>query len=330
MSSFSLSENSLTESSATWTGSSLVSVKQMTPGGLRLLLSVAEEMKNLVRTTGGDNRLEHRVLSNVFYEASTRTSCSFQAAMLRLGGRVVCVDSQHSSVKKGETLSDTMRCLECYADVSVLRHPVTGSVGEVAAATVKPVLNAGDGVGEHPSQALLDIFTIEDELRATGGLQGKTVVLLGDLKHGRTVHSLAKLIAGSGIKGVTIRYCSPDALPMPQEVKDEVEKYGVAQEAFTSLPDAVKGADVLYVTRVQRERFESEELYNEVKDLYIVNEKIMEGAPKSMIVMHPLPRVNEIDKEVDKDPRAAYFRQMENGMFVRMALLALVLGKSGV
>jgi len=328
-----LAENTLTENPATWTGSSLVSVKQMTPGGLRLLLSVSEEMKRLVRTSGGDDRLKHRVLSNVFYEASTRTSCSFQSAMLRLGGRVVCVDAQHSSAKKGETLSDTMRCLECYADVSVLRHPVTGSVAEVAFganAVSKPVLNAGDGVGEHPSQALLDVFTIEDELRSAGGLAGKTVVLLGDLKHGRTVHSLAKLVARSGIEGVKFRFCSPQALPMPQEVRDEVAKYGLEMEDFTDLKKAVDGADVLYVTRVQKERFETEALYDEVKDLYIVDPTVMAACPSTMIVLHPLPRVNEITTAVDKDPRAAYFRQMENGMFVRMALLALVLGKASL
>lgn len=237
--------NSLTESSASWLGSSLVSVRQLSPGGLRLLLSVSSEMKQLVRLHGGDARLQHRVLSNVFYEASTRTSCSFQAAMLRLGGRVVCVDAAHSSAKKGETLADTLRCLECYADVSVLRHPVTGAVGEAAGATVKPVLSAGDGTGEHPSQALLDVFTMEDELAARGGLRGKTVVLLGDLKHGRTVHSLAKLLARSGIEGVRLRFCSPGQLPMPQGVRDEVAEFGLPMEDFTDLKKAVAGADVL-------------------------------------------------------------------------------------
>ena len=305
-------------------------MKQLTPKGLRLLLDLASEMKSIVRTNGGDDRLKHKVLSNVFYEASTRTSCSFQTAMLRLGGTVVCVNESSSSVKKGETLQDTIKCLECYSDLIVLRHPVVGSAQIAATASTKPVLSAGDGVGEHPSQALLDIFTIEDEFKEHGGLKGKTVVLLGDLKHGRTVHSLAKLIARSGIDNVTLRYCSPDMLAMPEEVKAEVSKYGIKQEEFTDLKLAVKGADVLYVTRVQKERFANEDDYDKVKDIYIVNKEIIDVSPSDMIVMHPLPRVNEITTEVDEDPRAAYFRQMENGMFVRMALIALVLGKSGL
>mmetsp|Transcript_3631 Transcript_3631/g.6873 ORF Transcript_3631/g.6873 Transcript_3631/m.6873 type:complete len:326 (+) Transcript_3631:38-1015(+) len=324
-----MDENSLTSDPTTWKGSNFVSVKQLTPSGLQLLFSVSRSMKSLVRTSGGDARLSPHVLANVFYEASTRTSCSFQAAMLRLGGKVLCVNESSSSVKKGETLGDTIRCLECYADVTVLRHPVKGSAAEAAGATVKPVINAGDGVGEHPSQALLDTFTIEDEFSETGGLKGKTVVLLGDLKHGRTVHSLAKLIARSGIDGVTLRYCSPDILRMPEDVKEEVEKYGIKQEEFTDLKSALNGADCLYVTRVQKERFENEEDYEKVKDIYIVDNEVMKAAPSGCIVMHPLPRVGEIKEEVDQDPRAAYFRQMENGMFVRMALLALVLGKSG-
>ncbi|GMH50869.1 hypothetical protein TL16_g00890 [Triparma laevis f. inornata] len=249
--------------------------------------------------------------------------------MLRLGGKVVCVNESSSSVKKGETLGDTIRCLECYADVTVLRHPVKGSAAEAASATQKPVLNAGDGVGEHPSQALLDTFTIEDEFSSTGGLQNKIVVLLGDLKHGRTVHSLAKLIARSGISGVTLRYCSPDILRMPEDVKEEVAKYGLQQEEFTNLKAALNGADCLYVTRVQKERFASEADYEAVKSIYIVDKEVMKAAPEKCIILHPLPRVGEIKEEVDSDPRAAYFRQMENGMFVRMALLALVLGKSG-
>ncbi len=321
-------EDSLTGQPSTWKGSNLVSVKQVTPEGLRMLLKVSSKMKDLVATSGGDDRLKGRVLANVFLEPSTRTSCSFQAAMCRLGGSVVCVDSSGSSVKKGETLGDTIRCLECYSDVTVLRHPLKGSALEAAEAAVKPVLNAGDGVGEHPTQALLDIFTMEDEMLERGGLKGKTVVLLGDLKHGRTVHSLAKLIARSGIEDVKLRYCAPEVLKMPDDVKAEVRGRGLEQTEFTDLKEAIKGADVLYVTRVQKERFATEEDYEKVKGVYIVDSAIMSAAPDSMIVMHPLPRVNEIHTDVDADPRAAYFRQMTNGMYVRMALLALVTGKA--
>ena len=331
MSDFSVVENSLTESSATWLHQPYVSVKQMSPKGLRLLLSLASEMKTLVKENGGDSRLQHRILATIFYEPSTRTMGSFQSAMLRLGGSVINVDTATSSVKKGETLGDTIRCLSCYADAIVIRHPTTGAALEAASHRGGKVLvNAGDGVGEHPSQALLDVFTIEDELKARGGLQGKCLVLLGDLANGRTVHSLVKLIARSGIAGVSFKYCSPASLRMPPEVMSEVSKYGLPQEECTDLASALSGADVLYVTRVQKERFDDQAQYDAVKDLYIVNEAVMRTAPEGMVVLHPLPRVNEIAVEVDKDPRAAYFRQMENGMYVRMALLALLLGKSGL
>jgi aspartate carbamoyltransferase len=324
----------LTEDPASWTGSSLLSVTQITPSGLKLFFQVAQEMRTLVREKGGDNRLQHRILCTVFYEASTRTSCSFQAAMLRLGGSNIHVDGKGNSSagKKGETLEDTIKCLECYADVTVLRHPEQGSVGRVIDTAKKPILNAGDGIGEHPSQALLDVFTISDELelQEQSPALSLTVVLLGDLKHGRTVHSLAKLLAHSEIGGkkLTLRYCAPDGLEMPEAVRDFCAKYSnVQQETFTDPQEACQGAHVLYVTRIQRERFESDEAYGKVKGCYVVDENFMKEAPSKMIVLHPLPRVDEISTSVDSDPRAAYFRQMENGMFVRMALLSLVLGK---
>lgn len=329
----------LTEQADSWNGASLLSVTQITNPGLHLLFQVAYEMRDLVRSKGGDDRLQHRILGTVFYEASTRTSCSFQAAVMRLGGKFIHVDGQGNSSanKKGETLTDTIRCLECYTDATVLRHPVHGSVGSVIAMATKPVLNAGDGVGEHPTQALLDVFTIQDELNinmtATGSAKPElTVVLLGDLKHGRTVHSLAKLLAqaqSSMTSKLTLRYCSPPGLEMPQSVQDFVAGYpSVQQQVFPSLTEAVANAEVLYVTRVQRERFESDSAYDQVKGSYVVDNTILKLAKASMIVLHPLPRVDEISTEIDADPRAAYFRQMENGMFVRMALLALVLGVS--
>jgi aspartate carbamoyltransferase len=261
--------DTLTSDPATWKGSSLLSVTQITPSGLILLLEVAEEMKTLVRDHGGDNRLAHRILATVFFEASTRTACSFQAAMQRLGGNVIHVDGlgNTSANKKGETLADTIRCLECYVDVTVLRHPVTGSAAEVVAQALKPVLNAGDGIGEHPTQALLDLYTICNELNydiRNHTTKELIVVMVGDLKHGRTVHSLAKLLARSGIK-VILRYCAPPALAMPQDVHQYVENYNVEQHVFTNLSDAMPGAHVLYVTRVQKERFEKMEDYEAVK-----------------------------------------------------------------
>lgn len=339
--------NRLTADLTTWHNSSLVSVTQISTPGLLVLFRTARAMRTLVRTHGGDDRLRHRVLASVFYEASTRTSCSFQAAMMRLGGTFVHVDGGQggntSAAKKGESLEDTVRCLECYADVTVLRHPATGSVQRVAlgGGSVKPVINAGDGVGEHPTQALLDFFTIWDELgisldvdgggsetaRAHGGRL--VVVMLGDLKHGRTVHSLAKLLARSALTHeLVLRYCAPPSLEMPAHVKEYVEKFPNArQEEYTDMQEAVQGADVLYVTRVQKERFTNVEDYESVKGAYVVDAALMERAPAGMIVMHPLPRVDEIATEVDADPRACYFRQMENGMFVRMAILSLILGQ---
>lgn len=332
----------LTEDPASWVGASLLSVRQISPPGLALLFQVAQEMRTLVRTQGGDTRLAHRVLSTVFYEASTRTACSFQAAMMRLGGSHLHVDGaggNSSAAKKGESLADTIRCLECYADVTVLRHPVQGSVATVVDQAAKAVINAGDGVGEHPTQALLDVFTIYDELQLSSSSSKRkqpqeplVVVLLGDLKHGRTVHSLAKLLAVSpqvwGSHQLILRYCAPPGLAMPAYICDFVDEHAVVvQETMASLEEAVVGADVLYVTRVQKERFATEADYARVKGSYVVNQEVMKLCKSTMILLHPLPRVDEIAPDVDADPRAAYFRQMENGMFVRMALLALILGK---
>lgn len=325
----------LTDEPSSWEGSSLLSVTQITAAGLELLFRVTQEMRTLVRTHGGDDRLRHTILGTVFFEASTRTSGSFQAAILRLGGRNVHVDGQgnSSAAKKGESLEDTLRCLECYVDVTVLRHPVQGSVGKVVNVCEKPVLNAGDGVGEHPTQALLDVFSIYDELELGENNDKKplVVVLLGDLKNGRTVHSLAKLLSVSQIWGetLTLRYCAPSGLEMPQYIRDFCDAVpSVQQETYSDLADACRDAHVLYVTRIQRERFESDEAYEAVKGSYIVDKAFMTNAPPKMIVLHPLPRVDEISTDFDSDPRAAYFRQMENGMFVRMALLALVCGKT--
>lgn len=272
--------DTLTDDVSSWEGSSILSVTQMTQSGLGLLTRTASAMKKLVREHGGDDRLAHRVMATVFYEASTRTCCSFQAAMKRLGGDVIHVDGNGNSSanKKGETLSDTIRCLECYVDITVLRHPTSGSVGAVAAECAKPVLNAGDGTWEHPTQALLDFYTITDELNyditnTNGSNPTLVVVLLGDLKHGRTVHSLAKLLARSGMK-VILRYCSPPELVMPQYIQDYVAEYNIEQESFSRMEDVLQGANVLYVTRVQRERFETFEAYEILKVRHVILQHI--------------------------------------------------------
>ena len=316
---------------AEWYGKDILSVKQFSRDDLEYVFGVAHEMRGMVERVGTFDLLKGKILANLFYEPSTRTSSSFTAAMERLGGSVIPINEvKYSSVSKGESLPDTIRTLECYADVIVLRHPETGSAAIAAKAAKKPVINAGDGVGEHPTQALLDTFTIMEELGrpSTGlrtGLDNLTVTMLGDLKYGRTVHSLARLLSLFKVK---INYVSPDILRMPKEVMDEVAEKGIPQAEFSTLEKVLPETDVLYVTRVQKERFEDPADYEKVKGAYVIDPAIMKAAKQDMIVMHPLPRVGEISPDFDDDPRAAYFRQMEYGLYVRMALLAMVLGKA--
>ncbi len=308
---------------AAWYGKDIVSVKQFKREDLEYVFGVAHEMRGMVERVGTFDLLKGKILANLFYEPSTRTSSSFTAAMERLGGSVIPINEvKYSSVTKGETLTDTVRTLECYADVIVLRHPETGSAAIAAKAMKKPLINAGDGTGEHPTQALLDAFTIREELKQFDGL---TVTMLGDLKYGRTVHSLARLLSLFDVK---LNYVSPDILKMPKEVMDEVNEKGISQKEFSSLENVLPETDVLYVTRVQKERFEDSADYEKVKGAYVIDPAIMQAAKQKMIVMHPLPRVTEISMDFDDDPRAAYFRQMEYGLYVRMALLAMVLGKA--
>ena len=310
---------------ADWYGKDIISVKPFGRSDLEYVFGVAHEMRGMVESIGTFDLLKGKILANLFYEPSTRTSSSFTAAMERLGGSVIPINEvRYSSVSKGESLPDTIRTLECYADVIVLRHPETGSAAIAAKAARKTVINAGDGVGEHPTQALLDMFTIFEELNA-GSVDGMTVTMLGDLKYGRTVHSLARLLS---LFNVRINYVSPEILRMPKEVMDEVGTKGIQQAEFNSLSDVLPKTDVLYVTRVQKERFEDPADYEKVKGAYVIDPEIMKIAKQDMIVMHPLPRVGEISVDFDGDPRAAYFRQMEYGLYVRMALLAMVLGKA--
>jgi aspartate carbamoyltransferase catalytic subunit len=310
---------------APWYGKDIISVKQFSRADLEYVFGVAHEMRGMVERVGTFDLLKGKILTNLFYEPSTRTSSSFTAAMERLGGSVIPINEvKYSSVTKGESLSDTVRTLECYADVIVLRHPETGSAAIAAKAARKPVINAGDGTGEHPTQALLDTFTIFEELGA-GQVDGMTVTMLGDLKYGRTVHSLARLLSLFNVK---LNYVSPDILKMPKEVMDEVGAKGIPQAEFSTLEKVLPETDVLYVTRVQKERFEDPADYEKVKSAYVIDPAIMQAAKQDMIVMHPLPRVTEISMDFDDDPRAAYFRQMEYGLYVRMALLAMVLGKA--
>ena len=308
---------------APWYGKDIISVKQFNREDLEYVFAVAHEMRIMVERVGTFDLLKGKILANLFYEPSTRTSSSFTSAMERLGGSVIPINEvKYSSVSKGESLPDTVRTLECYADVIVIRHPEVGSAAQAAKAARKPVINAGDGIGEHPTQALLDTFTIREEL---GHLDGLTVTLLGDLKHGRTVHSLARLLS---LYKVRLNYVSPDILRMPPELIDELKAKGVEQSEYAKLDKPLPETDVLYVTRVQKERFADEATYESVRGAYVIDPAVMQPARQRMIVMHPLPRVGEIASEFDDDPRAAYFRQMEYGLYIRMALLAMVLGKA--
>ncbi|KAJ2157634.1 Carbamoyl-phosphate synthase [Coemansia sp. RSA 552] len=301
----------------------VLSVRQFTREDMHLLFAVAQEMRTGVQRLGTIPLLSGRVMASVFYEPSSRTASSLQAAMLRLGGQVFTASSETSSVAKGETLEDSVRTFASYADVIALRHPQPGSVQGAARFASVPVINAGDGVGEHPTQAMLDTFTIREEL---GTVNGLTITLVGDLKNGRTVHSLARVLAQ--YKNVTLNYVSPPSLGMPGSIKRDVALRApyVVQNEYSDLTDEILAAtDVLYVTRVQKERFEDAEEYERARGAFVIDNSVMRRCKRNMIVMHPLPRVAEIAREVDTDQRAAYFRQMHHGMFVRMALLALVL-----
>ena len=304
-------------------GQDILSVSQFDRDKLDFIFGVGEEMRMLVERFGSADLLQGKILANLFYEPSTRTSSSFMAAMLRLGGQVIPINNvQYSSVTKGESLPDTVRTLESYSDVIVIRHPEVGSAAIAAHYSSKPIINAGDGVGEHPTQALLDLFTISEALGTIGGLK---IAMVGDLKFGRTVHSLTKLLVNYPVEFV---FVSPEILRMPKDVLEVVNATGHSYKETEDVHDCISDVDVLYVTRVQKERFTDLAVYEELKDHYVVDPALMSKAKERMIVMHPLPRINEISYAIDNDPRAAYFDQMRNGMYIRMALLAAVLGKA--
>ena len=323
-------------------GKHIISVEQFGRNDLQIMFdATASIRKRMKQNDRGLLQLgAGKVMATLFYEASTRTDMSFQAAMSHLGGQVITASNgvSFSSVYKGENLADTIRAVGCYADVIVLRHPEVGSSYEAAyyldslreqEVVRRPVvISGGDGIGEHPTQALLDTFTIYD---LKGKIDGLNITLVGDLKHGRTVHSLAKLIARYEAKDVKLNLVAPDALGMPQEVVDFVTSKGIEVFETDNLQDVIATTDVIYWTRIQEERFATPEDYNAIKDRFIMTQPVLAQAKPDAILMHPLPRKHEMGTPadhdaLDADPRAVYFRQMENGMFVRMALLAKVLG----
>lgn len=257
----------------------------------------------------------------LFCEASTRTSSSFSTAVTKLGGDVLPINWENSSAKKGETMQDTLRTLEGFVDGIVMRHPEVGIHEKMIPYVKKPMFNAGDGAGEHPSQALLDLYTIFREL---GTVDGLNITLLGDLKFGRTVHSLLKFI--SLFKNMTINLVSPDTLKFPEDLYKEINLENVKVNSSTILSeDIIKATDVLYVTRLQRERFTNDSDFLKIKSGYNVSKQTLQDAKEKMIVMHPLPRVDELNEDLDTDPRAAYFKQVEYGVFLRAALVEAVL-----
>ena len=301
---------------------------------MRSLISIldftADEINDLVNTAKDiaahpenyREKCRYKKLATLFFEPSTRTRLSFEAAMLELGGSVLGFsDSNSSSASKGESMADTAKVLSCYTDIMAIRHPREGAPYVASNNATVPVINAGDGGHNHPTQTLADILTISREM---GRLDNLTIGLCGDLKYGRTVHSLVE--AMSRYPGVKFVLIAPPELKVPGFIRFNVlERYGIPYEEVLSLDEAMSKLDVLYMTRIQRERFDSLEEYERLKDCYILNPAKMAMAKENMCVLHPLPRVNEISVAVDNDPRAAYFRQVLNGKYIRMALILKLL-----
>ncbi|OGH18748.1 MAG: aspartate carbamoyltransferase [Candidatus Levybacteria bacterium RIFCSPHIGHO2_02_FULL_37_10] len=304
-------------------GKDILSVDQFSKEDLTFLFRKTTLMKKIVEAGKKSKMLQGKIMTVLFYEPSSRTFGSFISAMQRLGGGIIPLQGMtYSSVAKGETLEDTIRTFECYSDIIVIRHPEVGSAKKAALVSTVPIINAGDGVGEHPTQALLDLFTILSKFKKIDGLK---VAFVGDLLNGRTVHSLSKLLAKMG--KVEFFFVAPKILRMPQEIKDQLKNRVSIIEA-EKLDEVIKKVNVLYITRVQKERFSDLSIYENIKNFYIITKKLMEKARKDLILMHPLPRVGEISTEVDNDSRAVYLtEQMRNGLYVRMALLAATLGK---
>jgi aspartate carbamoyltransferase catalytic subunit len=299
----------------------IVESQQFSRAILDELFTRADEMKSQPHLFSG--RLNGRLMAALFYEPSTRTRLSFEAAMLRLGGNTLGTDNarEFSSAAKGETLEDTIRIVSGYADVIVLRHYEEGAARRAAAASTVPVINAGDGKGQHPTQALLDLYTIRDEI---GRIDGLRIAMVGDLANGRTVRSLTYLL--SKFRDIGVTFVAPPQVAMRDDIKAHLDEHHVSWTETEDLDAILPQVDVVYQTRIQKERFTDDAAYQAVKGVYRIDKRALALMRKHAIVMHPLPRVDEIAPEVDDDPRAAYFRQARNGLFIRMALLDRVLG----
>jgi len=304
-----------------WKGKDVVSIRDFSKEDIEFVLNVSERIEKELDEKGSLDYARGKILATLFFEPSTRTRLSFESAMHRLGGSVIGFSSAaNTSVKKGESLADTIKTVEQYSDAIVIRHPMEGAARLAAEVADIPVINAGDGSNQHPTQTLLDLYTIK---RAFNGIDGLKIGLLGDLKYGRTVHSLAEALA---FYDVELYLISPELLRMPRHIVEELRERGVKVHETGDLDGTVPELDVLYVTRIQRERFPDEEEYRRVKGSYQVNCSLLENARETLKIMHPLPRVDEIHPAVDGTKHALYFRQVFSGVPVRMALLGLTLG----
>ncbi|KQM12787.1 aspartate carbamoyltransferase [Methanomassiliicoccales archaeon RumEn M1] len=302
-------------------GADVVSIRDLSREQIEQVMDLAERLVPYATGEKCTKAMDGKILANLFFEPSTRTRLSFESAMVRLGGRFIEIaQPQSSSIVKGETLADTIRMVEGYADAIVLRHPHEGAARLAAKYSSKPVINAGDGAGQHPTQTILDLFTIRQQ---AGGIADKNVVLVGDLKYGRTAHSLAEAL---GMFGANLTFVAPPLLQMPKETIKHLEKSGSVPRLSSDLAEVISDADVLYVTRIQRERFPDPSEYIKVAGSYRVDNVLLREAKKDLAIMHPLPRVDEITPEVDQTENAKYFQQAFNGVPVRMALIMLVLG----
>ena len=299
----------------------LIDIKNLTVEEINELIEVANDI--IQNKEKYSHKCDGKKLATLFFEPSTRTRLSFEAAMMELGGNVIGFSSADtSSASKGETVSDTIRVIGCYADIIAMRHPKEGAPLVASLKSTVPVINAGDGGHNHPTQTLTDLLTIQ---REKGRLENLTIGLCGDLKFGRTVHSL--ITAMSRYKNIEFILISPNELKIPEYIKrDILEKNNIKWTETNDIEEYMDKLDILYMTRVQKERFFNEEDYIRLKDYYILNKEKLEKAKKDLCIMHPLPRVNEISVDVDDDPRAAYFRQVENGKHIRMALILKLLG----
>lgn len=303
-------------------GRDILHVKELKLEQIILILETAARFENVIASGGRLNNMTGKVMATLFFEPSTQTRLTFETAMLRMAGSVVSIThgSASSSAVKGESLYDTGRMIDGYADIAVIRHMQEGSAAELAAGASIPVINAGDGSGQHPTQALMDVYTIQKE---KGRLNNLTVTLAGDLKNGRTVHSLSWLL---GKYGPRFYFVSPEELRMPVEITRELRDEGIDVFETTDLAEAAAKTDVLYMTRIQQERFTNPKEYEKFKGSCVVNPELIQKSKRGITIMHPLPRVEEIDRVVDEYEGAAYFRQAANGVPVRMAVIALIAG----